>query len=86
MILKGKLEYHNLFDPIKLFTDKGEINLWDHYSKIMKNLNDKKMKNFKTVALPLIKGYATHGFTVYDSSKMNAQEAIAYALRFHPTK
>ena len=42
MELKGKLEYHSLFEPIRLFTDSGEINLWDHYNKVFTDLNDKK--------------------------------------------
>ena len=42
MELKVKLEYHSLFEPIRLFTDSGEINLWDHYNKVFTNLNDKK--------------------------------------------
>jgi len=41
-ILAGKLEFTQLFNPIKLFTEEGEVNLWDFYHNLFTELNDKK--------------------------------------------
>jgi len=42
--LKGKLEFISLFQPIKLFTNDGEIDLRKQYFKLFKKLNDVKSK------------------------------------------
>ena len=40
--LKGKLEFISLWQPIKLFTDNGEVDLRDYYWRLFENLNGKR--------------------------------------------
>lgn len=42
--LKGKLEFISLWHPVKLFTDKGEVDLREHYFKLFEKLNGVKSK------------------------------------------
>ncbi len=38
------------------------------------------MNNFRMAALPLRKGYVTHGYVVYDSTKETETQAVARAM------
>ncbi len=40
--LEGKLEFTSLFDPIKLFTTEGEVDLREYYFDFFEKLNGKK--------------------------------------------
>ena len=42
--LKGKLEYISFFQPIRLFTETGEVDLRDHYFKTFSQLNGVKTR------------------------------------------
>jgi hypothetical protein len=55
--LKGKLEFHSLFQPIKLFTpDDLEIDLWIFYQQLFDMLNDKKTSMIYDMNSIIIKG------------------------------
>ncbi len=43
MQLKGRLEYTSLFRPIKLFTETGQLDLWEYYKNLFSNLNGQKV-------------------------------------------
>ena len=55
--LKGKLEFHSLFEPIKLFMSDGlEIDLWVLYHQLFDTLNGKKTSVVKEINSITIKG------------------------------